>query len=191
VSEDALVAERADGRTITVPLAWFPGLAHGTPTERANWRLIAGGEGIHWPDLAADQVKPKSPSVAGSSSDSQPINVGSGVARALACSVGFSRRALCGVGYSAGSRLCGNWRELGRRRPSRPPRLIPQTGSGVFRSEPGERFLWGRLPCGPIADRSIPDVGQTPDLLAATSWPSPRQSACRPFSSPPQCFRLP
>src|ERR1039458_5957305 len=54
VSDDALVAELADGRTITVPLAWFPRLRHGTPAERANWRLIAGGEGIHWPDLDED-----------------------------------------------------------------------------------------------------------------------------------------
>ena len=54
VSEDALVAELADGRTITVPLAWFPRLAHGTPAERANRRLIGGGEGIHWPDLDED-----------------------------------------------------------------------------------------------------------------------------------------
>ena len=54
VSEDALVADLADGRTITVPLAWFPRLTHGTPAERANWRLIAGGEGIHWPDLDED-----------------------------------------------------------------------------------------------------------------------------------------
>src|SRR6266853_4651875 len=54
VSDDALVADLADGRTITVPLAWFPRLAHGTPAERANWRLIAGGEGIHWLDLDED-----------------------------------------------------------------------------------------------------------------------------------------
>src|ERR1700726_2935721 len=54
VSDDALVADLTDGRTITVPLAWFPRLARGTPTERANWRLIAGGEGIHWPDLDED-----------------------------------------------------------------------------------------------------------------------------------------
>jgi hypothetical protein len=54
VSDDALVADLADGRTIAVPLAWFPRLAHGTPTERAKWRLIAGGEGIHWPDLDED-----------------------------------------------------------------------------------------------------------------------------------------
>jgi len=54
VSDDALVADLADGRTIAAPLAWFPRLAHGTPAERANWRLIAGGEGIHWPDLDED-----------------------------------------------------------------------------------------------------------------------------------------
>src|SRR3974390_1960324 len=54
VSDDALVADLVDGRTITVPLAWFPRLARGTPTERANWRLIAGGEGIHWHDLDED-----------------------------------------------------------------------------------------------------------------------------------------
>ena len=54
ISDDSLGADLADGRTITVPLAWFPRLARGTPTERANWRLIAGGEGIHWPDLDED-----------------------------------------------------------------------------------------------------------------------------------------
>jgi hypothetical protein len=54
LSDDALVTELADGRTITVPIAWFPRLAHGTPMERANWRLIARGEGIHWPDLDED-----------------------------------------------------------------------------------------------------------------------------------------
>ena len=54
VSDDALVVDLVDGRTITVPVAWFPRLAHGTPAERSNWRLIAGGEGIHWPDLDED-----------------------------------------------------------------------------------------------------------------------------------------
>ncbi len=54
VSDDSLVADLVDGRTITVPLAWFPRLAHGTPMERANWRLIASGKGIHWPDLDED-----------------------------------------------------------------------------------------------------------------------------------------
>ena|SRR5438128_6075865 len=54
VSDDALTVDLADGRTITVPLPWFPRLAHGTMAERANWRLIGSGEGIHWPDLDED-----------------------------------------------------------------------------------------------------------------------------------------
>ena len=51
VTDDALVVDLVDGRTITVPLPWFPRLAHGTGAERANRRLIARGQGIHWPDL--------------------------------------------------------------------------------------------------------------------------------------------
>ncbi len=54
VNDDALTVDLVDGRTVTVPLAWFPRLAHGTPDERANWRLIGGGEGMHWPDLDED-----------------------------------------------------------------------------------------------------------------------------------------
>src|SRR5260370_1028872 len=54
VSDDAVTVDLADGRTITAPLAWFPRLAHGTPAERANWRFIGSGEGIHWPDLDED-----------------------------------------------------------------------------------------------------------------------------------------
>ena len=54
ISDDSLGADLPDGRTITVPLAWFPRLAHASPAERDNWRLIAGGEGIHWPDLDED-----------------------------------------------------------------------------------------------------------------------------------------
>ena len=54
VGDDALVVDLADARTITVPLAWFPRLVHGTPAERTNWRLIARGVGIHWPDLDED-----------------------------------------------------------------------------------------------------------------------------------------
>ena len=53
-TDDALVVDLTDGRTITVPLPWFPRLAHATPSERANWRLIGRGEGIHWPDLDED-----------------------------------------------------------------------------------------------------------------------------------------
>jgi hypothetical protein len=54
VTDDTLSAELADGRTISVPLAWYPRLAHAAPGERGNWRLIGGGHGIHWPDLDED-----------------------------------------------------------------------------------------------------------------------------------------
>ena len=54
LTDDALTVDLADGRTITVPLAWFPRLAHGTEAERGSSRLVGGGEGIHWPDLDED-----------------------------------------------------------------------------------------------------------------------------------------
>jgi Protein of unknown function (DUF2442) len=54
VTEDTLSAELSDGRAISVPLTWFPRLVHATPAERANWRLIGRGQGIHWEDLDED-----------------------------------------------------------------------------------------------------------------------------------------
>ena len=54
VTEDSLIVDLDDGRTVTVPLAWFPRLLHGTLEERNKWRLIGKGEGIHWPDLDED-----------------------------------------------------------------------------------------------------------------------------------------
>ncbi len=54
VGEDALSVDLTDGRTITVPIAWFPRLTHGTTEERSHWSLIGNGEGIHWPDLDED-----------------------------------------------------------------------------------------------------------------------------------------
>ena len=54
VAEDTLTAELSDGRTISVPLAWYPRLIHATPEERNNWELIGTGQGIHWPDLDED-----------------------------------------------------------------------------------------------------------------------------------------
>jgi hypothetical protein len=54
VSEDTLSVELADGRTIAVPLAWYPRLAHATAEERGSWRLIGGGRGIHWPGIDED-----------------------------------------------------------------------------------------------------------------------------------------
>ncbi len=54
VTEDSVVVDLRDGRTVSAPLAWYPRLLHGTPEERDNWRLIGSGEGIHWPDLDED-----------------------------------------------------------------------------------------------------------------------------------------
>ncbi len=54
VTETKLNVDLTDGRTITVPLTWFPRLVYGTPAERAHWRWIAKGRGIHWPDLDED-----------------------------------------------------------------------------------------------------------------------------------------
>ncbi len=54
VTRDTLVVELSDGRTISVPLAWFPRLQHATPEERNNWRLIGKGHGIHWEDVDED-----------------------------------------------------------------------------------------------------------------------------------------
>lgn len=54
VTDDTLTVAFTDGRTISIPLAWYPRILHGKPEERNNWRLIGGGEGIHWPDLDED-----------------------------------------------------------------------------------------------------------------------------------------
>ena len=54
VTDDELIVTLSDGRTISVPLAWYPRLWHGTPAERNNWRLIGKGDGIHWEDLDED-----------------------------------------------------------------------------------------------------------------------------------------
>ena len=48
VTEDSLRVDLSDGRTISVPLAWYPRLQHATTSERQQWRLIAKGRGIHW-----------------------------------------------------------------------------------------------------------------------------------------------
>lgn len=54
VSEDALTLDLADGRTISLPLAWYPRLLHGTAEERNDWEWIGDNEGIHWPKLDED-----------------------------------------------------------------------------------------------------------------------------------------
>jgi len=54
VTEDTLQVDLSDGRTISVPLAWYPRLTVASCTERNNWRLIGKGYGIHWEDLDED-----------------------------------------------------------------------------------------------------------------------------------------
>jgi hypothetical protein len=54
VTDDTLTVDLSDGRSISVPLAWYPRLVHGSPRERVTWRLIGRGEGIHWPELDED-----------------------------------------------------------------------------------------------------------------------------------------
>jgi hypothetical protein len=54
LGEDTLSARLADGRIISVPLAWFPRLLHATREQRERWVLSGAGYGIHWPDLDED-----------------------------------------------------------------------------------------------------------------------------------------
>ena len=51
VDEDALQVDLMDGRSIRVPLAWYPSLLNGSIEERSNWEVCGGGYGIHWPLL--------------------------------------------------------------------------------------------------------------------------------------------
>ena len=53
-AEDTFSVDLLDGRTITVPYAWYPRMLHATPEQRANWQVSAGGYGIHWPDVDED-----------------------------------------------------------------------------------------------------------------------------------------
>jgi hypothetical protein len=54
VTEDTLSVDLDDGRTILVPIGWYPRLAHGTLAERASFEISGAGYGIHWPDLDED-----------------------------------------------------------------------------------------------------------------------------------------
>jgi hypothetical protein len=54
VTEDTLAVDLEDGRSLSVPIGWYPRLAHGSPTERANFRISGAGYGIHWPELDED-----------------------------------------------------------------------------------------------------------------------------------------
>jgi hypothetical protein len=52
--EDTFSVDLIDGRTIIVPLAWYPRLLHATPEQRNKWQVGGGGYGIHWPDIDED-----------------------------------------------------------------------------------------------------------------------------------------
>lgn len=54
VSDDTLTVDLDDGRTISVPIGWYPRLALATAPERGNWRIVGAGYAIHWPDLDED-----------------------------------------------------------------------------------------------------------------------------------------
>lgn len=54
VTDDTLTVDLEDGRSISIPIAWYPRLAYGTPAERANFQISGAGYGIHWPDLDED-----------------------------------------------------------------------------------------------------------------------------------------
>jgi len=53
-TDDTLSVDLTDGRTITVPLVWFPRLLHATPEQRGKWELAGAGFGIHWPEIDED-----------------------------------------------------------------------------------------------------------------------------------------
>ena len=53
-TDEKLTVDLQDGRTITVPLAWYPRLLRASPSQRANWQIAGGGFGIHWPDVEED-----------------------------------------------------------------------------------------------------------------------------------------
>ena len=71
VTESTLTVDLDDGRTISVPLAWYPRLVHGTTEERKNWRISGAGWGIQWPDLDED-ISVKGLLAGNPSGESQP-----------------------------------------------------------------------------------------------------------------------
>jgi len=54
VSDDSVTVELADGRTLSVPISWYPRILHATSDERNHWELLGNGIGIHWPELDED-----------------------------------------------------------------------------------------------------------------------------------------
>ena len=54
INDDTLSVDLEDGRTVSVPIGWYPRLTHGTPAERVNFQISGAGYAIHWPDLDED-----------------------------------------------------------------------------------------------------------------------------------------
>lgn len=54
IDDDTLTVSLMDGRAISVPIAWFPRLANGSPAQRQNWQISGAGHGLHWPELDED-----------------------------------------------------------------------------------------------------------------------------------------
>jgi hypothetical protein len=54
IDQDSLIVSLMDGRTIFVPLTWYPRLLKATPAQQARWKIAGGGYGIHWPDIDED-----------------------------------------------------------------------------------------------------------------------------------------
>jgi hypothetical protein len=53
-TEETISVDLMDGRTITVPLVWYPRLLHATPEQRSQWKVSGGGYGIHWEEIDQD-----------------------------------------------------------------------------------------------------------------------------------------
>ena len=53
-TDDTIAVDLVDGRTIVVPLAWYPKLLEASPQQRLNWKVSGAGYGIHWPDIDED-----------------------------------------------------------------------------------------------------------------------------------------
>jgi hypothetical protein len=100
VSEDTLSVELSDGRSIAVPLAWYPRLEHATAEERSSWRLIGGGRGVHWPevdeDISVANLLAGQPSMESQSSFKKWLanRVKPGLSPKRSRATGFSRRSV-------------------------------------------------------------------------------------------------
>ncbi len=90
VSADTLRVDLSDGRTISVPLSWYPRLLHATQAERKRWRLIGRGLGIHWKDL--DEDISVEGLLAGKPSGESQASFGSWLAKRSVRTVGRVRR---------------------------------------------------------------------------------------------------